>query len=53
MILNDPFWPQKEWYSDLLVLLMKEPLKLSKLWNLLVQLYIKKFHRVLELLELH
>ena len=34
-----PLWPQKEWYPDLLALLVREPVELHMLWNLLVQLH--------------
>ena len=50
MILVTPLWPQKEWYPDHL---LKEPLKLLMLWNLLVQPHIKKFNSDLESLHLH
>ena len=38
------FWPEKEWFTDLLSLLVKEPFELPLLWNLLVQPHIRKFH---------
>ena len=47
------FWPQKEWFPDLLAILMEEPLKLSMLWNLLVQPHIRKFHCGLKIFCLH
>ena len=47
-----PLLPQKEWFSDLLALLVKEPLEISLLWHLLVQPHIRKFHRGLEKLHL-
>ena len=41
-------WPQKDWFADLLSLLVDEPLELSQVWNLLVQPHVQKFHRGLE-----
>ena len=38
---------------NLQVFLVEEPLKLPVLWNLLVQPYVRKFQRRLELLCLH
>ena len=46
MILVAPQWPQKEWFSDLLALMVEVPLELSMLGNLLMQPHIGKFHKV-------
>ena len=43
-----PLWPQKEWFTDLLALLMAEPLELPRVWDLLVQPHVKKYHCLLE-----
>ena len=43
MILVAPLWPQKEWFIDLLALLVEEPLELPMPWKLLVQPYMRKF----------
>ena len=53
MILIIPLWPLKEWFADLLSLLMDIPLEISASGSLLVQPYAWEFHRVLELLRLH
>ena len=53
LVLITPLWPQKEWFADLLSLLVTEPLKLPQVWNLLVQPHVRKFHRGLETLRLH
>ena len=47
-----PLWPQKEWFADLLDFLIAEPLELPRIWNLLVQLHIRKYHRGLKTLRL-
>ena len=44
MILMASLWPQKEWFMDLLSLLVKETLEPPMLWNLLVQPLVRKFH---------
>ena len=46
-------WPQKEWFTDILSLLIDEPLELLQVWNLLVQPHLCKFHRGLGTLWLH
>ena len=53
LVLNSPYWPQEDWFADLLALLVAGPLWLPLLWNLLVQSHIRKFHRVLGMLRLH
>ena len=50
MILVAPLCSQKEWYPDLL---MEEPLELPMLWNLLVNLHVKRNHRGLRSVQLH
>ena len=44
--------PQKDWYADLLTLLVTEPLKLPMPWNLLIHPDRQMFHRGLEALQL-
>ena len=46
-------WPQKEWFADLLSLLVDEPFKLLQVWNLLVQPHVREFHCSLGTLCLH
>ena len=46
-------WPQKVWVTDLLSLLVGEPLELLLVWNLLVQLHVWKCHRGLRTFLLH
>ena len=53
LLLVAPLWPQKEWFVDLLDLLVAEPLELPRVWNLLVQSHIRKYHRGLETLQLY
>ena len=53
LLLVAPLWPQKEWFVDLLDLLVTEPLELPRVWNLLVQSHIRKYHRGLEALRLY
>ena len=53
LILIAPSWPQEERFTNLLTLLLEEPLKFSLLWDLLVQLHARKFHRGLKTLRLH
>ena len=43
LVLIAPFWPQKEWFVDLLALLIEKPLELPLLWNLLIQPHVRKF----------
>ena len=43
----------QEWFSDLLELLMVEPLQLYRVWDRLVQLLHHKFHNVLDTLNPH
>ena len=45
--------PNREWFPDLILLLMEEPVTLPMMWNLLVWPHVKKFHQELEMLELH
>ena len=35
-------WPQKEWFADLLDLLVAKPLELPRVWNLLMQPHVRK-----------
>ena len=53
LVLVAPLWPQKEWFADLLDLLVEEPLELPRMWNFLVQPHVKKYYRGLETLRLH
>ena len=40
-----PLWPHQLWFLDLLFILVDEPLWLPMVWNLLVQLHVRKFHQ--------
>ena len=42
-ILVAPLWPQKEWFADLLAVLVEEPLGLLLLWYLLIY-WTSEFH---------
>ena len=53
LVLIAPLWPQKEWFADLLALLVVEPLELPRVWNLLVQPHVRKYYRGLETFRLH
>ena len=53
LLLVAALWPQKEWFMDLLDLLIADPLKLPRVWNLLVQPHARKYCRGLETLRLH
>ena len=53
MILVALLWPHQEWYLDLLFMLVDEPLDLPKIWNLLIQPHVMKFHRDLNIVRLH
>ena len=53
LILVAPLWPQKEWFANLMSLLVDELLELSQIWNLLGQPHMQKFHRGLWTLCLH
>ena len=53
LILVAPLCTQREWFVDLLDLFVAEPLKLPRVWNLLVQPPIRRYHRGLETLWLH
>ena len=48
-----PLCPHSEWFPDLLSLLVAEPLKLPRFWNLLIQPHVWKFHQGLDILHLH
>ena len=48
-----PFWPQQEWFPDLVELLLEPPLPLPSRWYLLRQLHIRRFHQNLHVLHLH
>ena len=43
-VLVAPLWPRKEWFADLLSLLVDRPVELPQVWNFLVQPHIRKFH---------
>ena len=47
-----PFWPQREWFPDLLELLSDIPIKLLKRRDLLRQLHFHRFHENLPMLRL-
>ena len=48
-----PFWPQKEWFPDLLGSLMEPPLRLPERRDLLRQPHFHRFHLGLQSLNLH
>ena len=45
-----PFWPQRPWFPELLIL---PPLPLPSRWDLLRQPHIRRFHQNLSMLRLH
>ena len=45
-----PFWPQRPWFPELLIL---PPLPLSSRWDLLRQPHVRRFHQNLSMLRLH
>ena len=47
------FWPQREWFPDLLDLLLEPPLPLPARWDLLCQPHVRRFHQNLPVLRLH
>ena len=47
-----PFWPQREWFSDLLELLLEPPLPLPERWDLLRQPHVRIYHQRLPMLRL-
>ena len=47
-----PFWPQREWFPDLLELLSDVPIALSKRKDLLRQPHFHRFHQNLPMLQL-
>ena len=48
-----PMWPQKEWFPDLLQVLLEPPLKLPARQDLLRQPHFHRFHLGLDSLQLH
>ena len=47
------FWPQKEWFPDLLELLLELLLLLPERWDLLRQPHVRRYHQHLSVLRLH
>ena len=47
-----PFWPQREWFPDLLELLSDIPIELPKRRDLLRQPHFHRFHKNLQMLRL-
>ena len=47
-----PFWPQREWFPDLLELLSDIPIELPKCQDLLRQPHFHRFHENLQMLRL-
>ena len=47
-----PFWPQREWFPDLLELLSDIPIELPKRRDLLQQPHFHRFHEILQMLRL-
>ena len=48
-----PFWPQREWFADLLDLLIEVPRRLPDMDRLLVQTHNRRGHRNPQVLRLH
>ena len=48
-----PFWPAREWFPDLLSLLLEPPVPLPLRWDLLRQPHVRRFHQRLSVLRLH
>ena len=48
-----PYWPHKEWFPDLLVLLLEPPIRLPRRADLLRQPHFHRYHRGLPSLNLH
>ena len=48
-----PFWPQKEWFPDLLESLLEPPLRLPERRDLLRQPHFHHFHQRPQSLQLH
>ena len=48
-----PLWPQKEWFPDLLDLLLEPPVRLPRRVDLLRQPHFHRFHQGLPSLNLH
>ena len=53
MTLIAPFWPSKEWFPDLLSLLLEPPVLLPQRWDLLKQPQAHRFHLNTPMLRLH
>ena len=50
---QDPFWPEMEWFPDLLESLVDPPLRLPERRDLLIQPHFHRFHLGLQSLRLH
>ena len=48
-----PYWPQKEWFPDLLEVLLEPPLQLPLRSDLLKQPHFHRYHQGLRSLQLH
>ena len=53
LALITPFWLQREWFPDLLNLLLEPTLSLPSRWDLLRQLHVWRFHQNIHVLRLH
>ena len=53
LVLVAPLWPDKGWFADLWSWLVNKPLGLPRLWDLLVQPQVRKFHLGLRTCWLH
>ena len=53
LLLMAPLWPQKECFADLLDLLIAEPFEFLRVWNLLAQPHVRKYHQGLKTFRLH
>lgn len=52
LILIAPFWPQKEWFPDLMAAAVEAPRILPERWDLLRQPHMRRFHQGLHKLQL-
>ena len=53
LVLAAPLWPHREWFPDLLYLLVAEPLEHTRFWNLLIQPHIRKLTQGFDILNIH
>ena len=53
IVLIAPFWPQQQWFSELLLLLVSAPIRLPLIPRLLTQSKGRFVHQNLPILDLH